>query len=115
MSRSTQMQYVLSRPSTRPQMTRKEFLVKVQREMKRRMIADGVIEDPRTKRPKFDWHWSIGETTGGIVQANTRGEARAQIKHRLKLHRLPVGITIIKIAPNANSPAITLPNAGVAA
>jgi hypothetical protein len=126
------MQYVLSRPSTLPKLTKRQILTKLQREVKRRMIADGVIEDPSQREPRFEWHWEYVDSVlgnlvhhgGGVVKADTRSEARALIKEELgrtvpttfsNLKRLPHNISIVKVVPNATARPFTLPNAGVAA
>lgn len=98
-----------------------DAMAMIRRTVKRAAIAAGHIEDPATKRPKWDWHWSLptylhnylgdDDCPGGIVAANTKGEARSLIKKALGTkHALPSTIHIIRVAPNANPPALTLPN-----
>lgn len=51
-------------------------------------------------RPKFQFHWHMPDgMTGGLVWANTTGEARAQIKKNLGIGshgRLPSSVSIIR-------------------
>jgi hypothetical protein len=49
------------------------------------------------KHPRFRYAWQAGHALGGIVEANTRSEARAQIKSLLGLKRVRVGTPIQKI------------------
>lgn len=114
MSRMTRLQYNAMRPSSDRKQTLKEFMAMANREAKRRMIADGIIEDPSRKEPKFQFHWEATVThvgsTGGIVKANTRGEARALIKKELGLSKnASLNKYILKIVrvPNAATPAIS--------
>jgi hypothetical protein len=102
-----------------------EALAFVKRQIKRKAIADGVIYDPAQRPPRHKWAWQLspgtisatfnmkdGELhsvtenpTGGIVDADTRSEARSLIKAKLGLRRkdrLPVGITIIKVEGSAS-------------
>jgi hypothetical protein len=70
----------------------------LKRQMKRKMIADGVIVDPRNAPPKYQWEWQHDDTNG-VVDANTRGEARALIKKAMFLSpnkRLPMGVQITR-------------------
>lgn len=82
--------------------TPKEFMEKLRREVKRRLVADGLVVDPSKQPPKYEWHWMLGDRYG-IVRANTSGEARGRIKQELGLKdRLPKEIQIVRIDPNAN-------------
>lgn len=103
MSRSTQHQRLPM--IARRRVTTAEVMVKFRREVKRRLIADGMISDPATQPPKYEWHWELGDR-GGVVLANTRGEARSQIKTDLGINtRLPTNITIVRVTPSADSRA----------
>src|SRR5438105_3742326 len=100
--RQTRLEYT-NKVGRGPKVSASEFMAKVKRLMKRRMVADGVIE-PTSTRPKFDWQWSNDAgTIGGTVQANTRGEARALIKKELGRPITPGYIQIEKVIPNADS------------
>lgn len=97
---------------TKSTLSLKEAVAKVRRHMKRLAIADGHITDPAKLPPKWEWHWGISERgaptaigVGGIVRANTKGEARALIKRELGCkpkERLPHCIQIVRVKPNAN-------------
>ena len=98
--RQTRLEYT-NKIGRGPKVSVSEFMAKVKRLMKRRMAADGVL-DKSDDRPRFDWQWSNDAgTVGGTVQANTRGEARAQIKKVLGGPIPPGYITIEKV--NADS------------
>lgn len=89
----------------RRKVTLAEFQQRLQREVKRRLIKDGLIEDPSKRRPKYDWHY-LGNTVGGSVEANTKGEARGLIKKRHGFKgRLPADIQIVRLVPNADAAA----------
>jgi hypothetical protein len=78
------------------------------REIKRRLIASGQMTDPRLAPPRYEWHWSVGGNKGGVVQANTKGEARARIKEALGLRKkdtFPSVIKIVRVTPNADTQA----------
>lgn len=80
------------------QLTKTEVVGMLTRGAKRQLIAEGQIQDPRT-RPKrylyiFDCAGVIGQ-----VKADTTGEARAKIKKQLgisKNKRLPKDIQITR-------------------
>lgn len=99
--------------------TKPEKVAMIKREINRRLISDGTLSDPSKARPKLDWHWHYKGSTqgldlqgvlhrsneiGGIVAANTRSEAKAQIKKNFPGGKLPKTLTITGIAPDANSP-----------
>ncbi len=99
--RQTRQQYQSRLPLRRRKIGFEEALALVKREVKRRMVADGVIADPAKRPPRFHWNW---ECTGksGTVQADTRSDARGLIKSKLGLRkkdRLPIDTTIIKVEP----------------
>jgi hypothetical protein len=76
--------------------TYEEVLGYLKRQMKRQMIADGLIVDPSKAPPKYLWNW-YHEDKNGEVTANTRGEARSLIKKALGVSpnkRLPLDIII---------------------
>lgn len=54
------------------------------RALKRKMIDDGVIMDPKTRPKKYLFHWWFGSLAGECY-ADTKSEARAIIKHDLGL------------------------------
>jgi hypothetical protein len=83
--------------------TKTELQGRLYRKVKRRLIADGLISDPSKARPKFDWHWAVNGEVGGVIEANTRSEARARIKEQLMVGKLPDGLQIVKVIPNADS------------
>jgi len=65
----------------------------INRHIKRMAIVQGYI-DPA--KPKFTWAWSY-QGQDGVVEANTRGEAKAIIKVVLEVpasHRLPIGVAV---------------------
>jgi hypothetical protein len=75
----------------------------VAREVKRRLIAQGIMSDPSKREPKFEFHWQTASgQIGGIEKANTKGEARARIKASLGVKTMPAGIQIVRITPGAN-------------
>jgi hypothetical protein len=77
--------------------TYEEVMGYLKREMKRRMIADGLIIDPRNAPPRYKWEWTYADHKGE-VEANTRGEARSRIKAALGIRkkRLPLGVIITR-------------------
>ena len=77
-----------------------EALARVKREIKRRAIADGVIEDPSQRKPRAEWNWCL-EDKDGTVFADTRSEARNLIKKALGVRKLPPDIIIVKVGPHA--------------
>jgi hypothetical protein len=123
--RRTRREYFDSLPFRIPKTNFDEVLALVKRQIKRKAIADGVIVDPAQRPPRCKWAWELpagaisatfnmkdGELhsvtenpTGGIVDADTRSEARGLIKSKLGLRkkdRLPIGITIIKVEGSAS-------------
>lgn len=100
--RRTRIEYFESLPRRPRKIGFHEALATVKRQIKREAIADGVILDPRLNPPRFEWHWEL-DGRNGIVQANTRSEARGLIKKALGLKdRLPVHASIVKVDPDAN-------------
>ncbi len=97
----------------RPRKTTKaERFKKFYREVKRKLIADGKIADPSKREKKFQYHWTIGtRDEGGIVLADTTGEARGLIKKQLgiKKGRLPECITFVRIPNDSTSSPGDLP------
>ena len=73
----------------------------LQREMKRRLKEQGLIED----KPTAVWEWCYGGEHG-TVKCHTRSEARGMIKKILKLpkkKRLPSDVHIAKVEFNEPS------------
>lgn len=104
MSRRTQHE-TIRQPRRRPH-TKREMAAGLFREVKRRLIASGQMSDPSLAPPKYDWHWCISGNRGGIVSANTKGEAKALIKEALGLRKkdtLPSVIKIVRVSPDANT------------
>lgn len=97
---------------TSTKQTKKEKLAFLFREVKRRLIKDGKIDDPSKRPPKYQYHWTVGDRDqGGIVAANTMGEARGLIKKQIgiKKGRLPQCIKIVRIINDSSSSADALP------
>jgi hypothetical protein len=86
-----------------PKVSTFEFMARVKRLIKRRMVADGVIEPKTETKPSWEFYFrkDDGEYAQGKVGANTRGEARAAIKQLTGCKRLPADIIIEKV--NADS------------
>src|SRR4051812_20427611 len=97
--------------------TKPEKVAMISREIRRRLIADGTLSDPSKARPKMDWHWEyVGEVSvpdeqgilvdvdrcGGVIAANTRSEAKAQLK-QIFGKKLPTNLKIVGVVPDANS------------
>jgi hypothetical protein len=118
--RRTRKEFLDSIPH-RPRKTNfNEVLGLVKRQIKRKAIADGLIVDPATRPPRYQWAWEIPKTatfnvedgkllsvneTSGIVEANTKGEARSLIKSQLGLRkkdRLPLAIVVTKVERSAS-------------
>lgn len=99
--RRTRREYFDSLPFRPRKIGFDEALALIKRQIKRKAIADGLIVDPANRPPRHKWAWEIPlSSSGGIVEADTRSEARGIIKAKLgysKKHRLPIGITIIKV------------------
>jgi len=103
MSRTTQRQRIhQQKPPTPRKFTQTEIMGKIQREVKRRMVADGHIVDP-AQRVKPEWHWAAKLSArdcyprGGTVNADSRSEAKAAIKKQIGIKgRLPDYIVIVE-------------------
>ena len=106
MSRTQRFQMQVRGPKKNRKFTEAEVVGKVQREIKRRLVAEGHIVDP-AKRVKPEWHWALkisapGNLRGGVVNADNRSEAKAAIKKQLGVNgRLP-GYVVILGPANAN-------------
>ncbi len=95
-----------------PVKSKKERLAFLFREVKRRLIKDGKIDDPSKRPPKYQYHWTVGDRDqGGIVVANTMGEARGLIKKQIgiKRGRLPQCIKIVRIINDSSSSPSDVP------
>jgi len=100
--RQTRRQYQERLPLRSRKIGFEAALAKVQREIKRKAVADCVILDPSKRPPRFEWQWEYG-VQNGVVQADTRSQARSLIKTQLNLRknqRLPFGISIVKGIPD---------------
>ncbi len=109
--RQQRVEYV-SAHTRNPVKSKKERLAFLFREVKRRLIKDGKIVDPSKNPPKYQYHWTVGDRDqGGIVVANTMGEARGLIKKQIgiKRGRLPQCITIVRIINDSSSSPGDLP------
>jgi len=98
--------------ATAPKLTKRDKFKRFYREVKRRLIADGKIVDPSKHPPKYQYHWTVGDRDqGGIVCANTTGEARGLIKKQIgiKKGRLPQCIKIVRILNDASTSTSDLP------
>ena len=99
--RQTRQQYQDRLPLRSRKIGFEEALARVEREIKRKAVADGVIVDPAQRPPRHQWQWEcLSQGNGGTVRANTRSEARSLIKSKLGLRRkdrLPLDTTIIKV------------------
>lgn len=92
--------------------TKRQKLNMLFREVKRRLIADGKIADPRQRPKKYQFHWTVGDRDqGGIVLADHTGEARGLIKKAIgiKRGRLPQCIKIVRIPNDATTSPGDLP------
>lgn len=112
MSRTTRLQRANAQPRRARKVLMPVFMDRLKRQMKRMMIADGRIANPATREPWFVWYWSLKmsaardhNTTGGTIYADTKSQAKAQIKRALgiKKGRLPSYVNIAG-APNDASP-----------
>lgn len=106
MSRMERRDYLLTKSPRPRKFTKREMAAKLFREIKRRLIADGKVTDPASAPPKYRYHWGLGmnSSVGGIVEANTAGEARSIIKSALNLRpkdRLPKVVVMVREAMNA--------------
>lgn len=87
------------------------------REIKRRLIADGRMENPALRPKKYQYHWTVGDRDqGGIVLADHAGEARGLIKKQIGItgskkgrRRLPACIKITRIPNDASTSPGDLP------
>ncbi len=82
-----------------------EALEMLKRQIKRKAIADGLIVDPAKRPPRFSWAWEFAGQSG-IVEADSRSDARGLIKTKLgitKKDRLPVNTTITRMKGNQES------------
>jgi len=98
MSRRTRSEFLASRPKRDRRVGFHEALAMVQRQIKRKAIADGVIVDPARRLPRNTWFWTL-DGRSGSVRADTRSQARSLVKDRLGLRRkdrLPLDIIITK-------------------
>ena len=101
--RRTRREYQDSLPVHPHKLTFGEALGKVRRQIKRKAVADGLIEDPARRPPRHTWAWECYDSegpVGGIVKADTRSEARSLIKSKLgipKKRRLPFDTAIIEV------------------
>lgn len=96
MSRMTRHDLVRT---SRPTRTRKKVTEFARRELKRQVVAHGLLPNPAEQPPKYRWSWKW-DSCGGVVEANTRGEARARIKQKLDLPkraRLPKELQIERL------------------
>lgn len=102
----TRREYTDSMPVPQRKMTREQFAHMWTNKMKKSLLAKGLIH--YTAKKSWAWSWPADASipmawpTGGIVEAHTRGEARAEIKKALSVHkpfkgRLPVGIVIARV------------------
>ncbi len=100
--RQTRRQYRDRLPFRSRKIGFEEALARVKREIKRKAVADGVIVDPSKRPPRHEWWWEFGRQNG-VVQADTRSQARSLIKTKLNLRknqRLPAGTFIVKCVPD---------------
>ena len=101
--RQTRREYHDSLPIRPRKFTFEDGLAMVQRQIKRKAVADGLIVDPAERPPRHQWAWQHHNNEGpvnGVVEANTRSEARSLIKTKLgipKKCRLPIDTTIIEV------------------
>lgn len=70
----------------------------LRREIKRRAVRGGHIEDPAQKLPKWEFHWKFRDF-GGMSRANTKAEAIALIKADMGVKKLPASIEIVRVEP----------------
>lgn len=102
---SRTMRHDIVRGTGLPKKTKREMAKAMAIEIRRRLIAAGVVSNPALAGPKYEWHWETATgAVGGIQEANTKGEARSQIKAALGLKSsdtLPHGIRIVRVTPSA--------------
>lgn len=79
------------------QMTVQEYRRRVIADVRRRMKAAGLI----SSAPKYEYHWQYGDQ-GGIVPGNQKTDARHLIKKALGVEKLPPGVQIVRVIPNAD-------------
>jgi len=103
--RQTRVDYMDSITLPQRRMTREQFAKLWTRRMKKALLAKGLVK----YTPKKRWLWDIPGNVliGGVVEAHTRSEARAQIKANLGINkgRLPIGITIYEVMPERDGAA----------
>lgn len=102
----------MSEHVTPHRLTKAERFKKFYREVKRKLIADGKIADPRFRPKKYQYHWTVGDRDeGGIVLADHAGEARGLIKKQIgiKRGRLPQCIKIVRIENDSSSSPSDVP------
>lgn len=78
--------------------TRNEVISALSRHYKRTLIERGVIQDPRTRPPRYKFSWTYG-SLNGVVYADDRSLARSLIKRDLgiaKKKRLPAEVEIVR-------------------
>lgn len=78
--------------------TRVEQTASLLRIIKRKLIQDGIIEDPAKRKSRYVFKWSYGQIAGETFADNT-SNARAMIKKELGLgknKRLPMEINLIR-------------------
>ena len=78
--------------------TQQVLKVRVCRFIRRQMVRDGLILDPATRPPRYQFDWTLGEITG-TVYADDKSKARSLIKMDLGIpakRRLPLGISITR-------------------
>jgi hypothetical protein len=113
--RQTRLEYTGQRIRG-PKLSVEAFMAKVKRLMARRMVSDGAVE---RKTSTVEWYFKVkfrlptnatyqdiiqkNNEVCGFVKANTRSEARAEIKRVLGVKRLPAGIILFREVPNADS------------
>jgi hypothetical protein len=94
---------------TKPYNDRMKVAAFLLRHTRRKLIAEGKIEDPLTRPYRYQFDWSYGSISG-VVFSDTTGEARALIKQNLglpKKHRLPKEVKIIRSTNNGTTPGST--------
>ena len=94
--RRTRLEYFDAIPRRPRKISYDEALAMVKRQIKRKAIADGVIEDPSQRKPRVEWNWCL-EDKDGTVFADTRSEARNLIKKALGVRKLPSDLIIVNV------------------
>lgn len=78
--------------------TQQVIKARVGRFIRRQMIREGLILNPATRPPRYEYGWRLGEVTG-VVYADDRSKARSLIKEDLGIpakRRLPIGTEIFR-------------------